>query len=86
MVKFTVIKFYGISTTVGVWEIGVSLWAMAGWLVAAQVGDEARYVDFDVFCRVERLSNIWGELAVYLGSFMTRSCVSVDNSVVGVCG
>lgn len=58
-------KSCDISTVVGFCETDVSLRKIVVWLVAIQLGVEARYVDSDVFCRVERLSNIWGEFVVY---------------------
>ena len=30
------------------------------WVVADQVGNEASYVDSDVFCCVDVLFNVWG--------------------------
>ena len=57
-VKLAVMKSCGISTVVGFCETGVSFREIVVWLVAVQVGVEARYVESDVFCRVERLSNV----------------------------
>ena len=51
-VQLVVMKSCSIYTVVCVYDTGVSFRIFVIWVLVDQVGDEARYVDSDVFCLV----------------------------------